>query len=121
MKSVKMSINGQEMSGFVMKHGSTVWVHVNGRTFTYESEKSRSQKNRQNLEDPSKIFAPMPGKIIKVFCKEGDKVTKNQTIVVMEAMKMEYALKAQTDGSIKTLKAQPGAQASLGDLLVELQ
>ncbi len=98
-----------------------MWAHVNGRTIVYEPEGAKSQKRKQLVEDPSKILAPMPGKIIKVLCKEGDKVSKDQTLVVMEAMKMEYSLKIHTAGTVKKLTAKAGAQAALGDLLVDVE
>jgi len=98
-----------------------LWAHINGRTLVYEPESSRAQKRKQLVDNPGKITAPMPGKIIKVLCAEGDKVVKDQTLVVMEAMKMEYALKAHAAGTVRKLLTKAGAQASLGDLLVDLQ
>ena len=49
------------------------------------------------------LKSPMPGKITVVFAKEGDKVTKGETILVMEAMKMEHKIIAPKDGVIKSL------------------
>lgn len=121
MKTVKLDIDGQLISAQIMRQGSTLWAHINGRTVAYEVDGAKSSKKKQAVEDPTKVFSPMPGKIIKVLCAENDKVVKNQTLVVMEAMKMEYSLKAQADGVIKKMRAVAGGQAALGDLLVELE
>lgn len=121
MKNVTFHIDGKDVSGIVLKQGGVLWAHINGRTLVYETENAKTQKKKQLIEDPGKIFAPMPGKIIKVLCKEGDKVNKDQTLVVMEAMKMEYSLKIHTDGTVKRLSAKAGAQAALGDLLVDVE
>eukprot|EP01089_Gocevia_fonbrunei_P022481 TRINITY_DN9108_c0_g1_i1.p1 TRINITY_DN9108_c0_g1~~TRINITY_DN9108_c0_g1_i1.p1 ORF type:complete len:120 (-),score=13.41 TRINITY_DN9108_c0_g1_i1:19-378(-) len=48
-------------------------------------------------------FAPMPGKIVSVLVKEGDKVKKGQPIVIMEAMKMEHTIKSPKDGVVATV------------------
>lgn len=121
MKPVTFNINGERLSGFVKKQGSVMWAHINGRTIIYEPEGGQLQKRKQLADEPGKIFSPMPGKIIKVLCHEGQKVLKDQTLVVMEAMKMEYALKIHVNGTVKKLKAIAGVQTFLGDLLVDVQ
>lgn len=121
MKTLRVDVGGQEFVAPCLKVGNTLWVHLNGRTIVYESEKSRSGKRQQQADDPHKIKSPMPGKIIKVLCKEGDSVKKDQTLVVMEAMKMEYALKSFIEGKVKKVSCGAGAQVSLGELLVELE
>ncbi len=120
MKPVVININGKDVQAFVMKDGNTLWAHLNGRTLVYEPESSKTGKKKQTFDDPTKIVAPMPGKIIKVLCQEGDLVKKDQTLVVMEAMKMEYSLKALANAQVKKLNAKAGSQASLGDVLVDL-
>ena len=51
-------------------------------------------------QNKNEITSPMPGKILEIKVKSGDKVSNNQTLIVMEAMKMELSLKATTDTSI---------------------
>ena len=67
------------------------------------------------------IKAPMPGKIIGVSVKPGDAVEKGQTIVVMEAMKMEHSLAAPRDGVVETVSAELNAQVPEGQILVALE
>ena len=99
----------------------TLWVHVNGKTFTLEPTQG-SRKNRKGSIGIGhhKVMAPMPGKITKVLVKEGQIVEKGQAVVVMEAMKMEYTLKADLAGPVEKVKVVVGAQVSLGDILVQL-
>jgi acetyl-CoA carboxylase biotin carboxylase subunit len=61
--------------------------------------------------------APMPGKIIKVLVKDGDVVTAGQSLLVMEAMKMEHTLTAPHDGTVSALRAEPGLQVDGGAVL----
>lgn len=98
-----------------------LWVHVNGKTFAIESAQA-TKRNRTGHVGAShnKVMAPMPGKVTKVLVKEGQVVTKGQAVVVMEAMKMEYTLKADMAGPIEKVRANAGTQVSLGDILVQI-
>ena len=53
------------------------------------------------------VNSPLPGVVLEVKVKDGDKVTKGQVIMVLEAMKMENAIEAPCDGTV-TIKAQKG-------------
>jgi biotin carboxyl carrier protein len=66
------------------------------------------------------IHAPMPGKITRVAIKKGETVSTGQTLLVMEAMKMEYTLEADIAGVISELNAETGAQVNLGATLVKI-
>jgi biotin carboxyl carrier protein len=67
----------------------------------------------------TRVRAQMPGKIIRVLVKAGDEVTKNQSLLVMEAMKMENEIRAAADGRVKSLNVQEGQAVESGaDLLV---
>lgn len=68
-----------------------------------------------------KVSAPMPGKAIDLRVQPGDEVTKDQTVAVMEAMKMEHSLKAPRDGVVKAVGASVGEQVAEGVMLVELE
>ncbi len=55
-----------------------------------------------------RIIAPMPGKVLEIRVAEGDTVSEGQTVAVMEAMKMELAIKAPLDGQVEAVSAAPG-------------
>jgi 3-methylcrotonyl-CoA carboxylase alpha subunit len=67
------------------------------------------------------IVAPMPGKVLEVLAKAGAPASKGEALVVLEAMKMEHALSAQTDTVIAEILVKPGAQVSEGDVLVRFE
>lgn len=54
------------------------------------------------------VKSPMPGKIAKVFVKEGDSVKRSQPVLTMEAMKMENEIRSPVDGMVKKLFVKPG-------------
>ena len=66
------------------------------------------------------VIAPMPGKVVAVAVKTGDAVTRGQTLVTLEAMKMEHALAAAFDGVVESLSVTAGDQVSEGAVLARL-
>lgn len=68
----------------------------------------------------SAIKAPIPGLVVKVLVEEGAEVEAGQTLVILEAMKMENELRAPRPGVIATIKAKPGNSVNQGDVLVTL-
>ncbi|WP_221832296.1 acetyl-CoA carboxylase biotin carboxyl carrier protein subunit [Paracrocinitomix mangrovi] len=66
------------------------------------------------------IKAPMPGKVLDVAVKAGDKVAKGDTILILEAMKMENVLKAENDCSIKKVNVVSSDNVEKNQVLVEL-
>ncbi len=63
----------------------------------------------------------MPGKIIAVDVAAGDKVTKGQKLLTLEAMKMEHSLTAPFDGIVAELNAAAGAQVQVEALLAKIE
>lgn len=64
------------------------------------------------------VASPMPGKIVKLLVNVGDSVQEGQTLLVMEAMKMQNELKTSTAGVVKTVHVQEGATVETGAALV---
>lgn len=111
---------GQKLSYVSEWIQGTLWVHVNGKIFSVESQVTKRNRKGNVGIAHNKVTAPMPGKVTKVFVKEGQVVEKGQPVVVMEAMKMEYTLKSEIGGPVEKVKAVVGAQVSLGDMLVQI-
>ncbi len=122
MKKIEMEINGQRIVGAVAKAGTTTWYSLNGEVWTVETEARTSRGGaKAGAVDPSVVKAPMPGKIVKVFVQLGAEVQAGDTLVVMEAMKMEYTLKASGAGSVEQILCEAGQQVTLGSVLVKLK
>lgn len=66
------------------------------------------------------IKAPMPGKVLEVIAGEGTAVTKGQGILILEAMKMENVLKAESDCTIKSVLVAKGENVDKNQVLIEL-
>ena len=66
------------------------------------------------------VAAPLAGNVVKVLVKPGQRVSEGESIVVLEAMKMETSVSAPADGAIVEVKVQAGDSCSVGDILVTL-
>jgi len=67
-----------------------------------------------------RLTAPMPGKVVSIAVKAGDKVSKGQPLAVMEAMKMEHTIAAPQDGVVDEVLYAPGDQVTEGAELLRL-
>lgn len=65
------------------------------------------------------IKAPMPGLIVDLKVADGDAVKAGDTLVILEAMKMENSIKSPGDGVVKTVKVKKGASVEKGQVLIE--
>ena len=81
---------------------------------------SRHQGTHHSAHDGD-ILSPMPGKIIAVEVAAGDRVTKGQKLLTLEAMKMEHTLVAPFDGTVAELSAVAGAQVQVEALLARIE
>ena len=87
-------------------------------------EKKLITKATSNLDEyfkEGKLIAPMPGKIVKITCNEGDRVKKGQDLVIFEAMKMENFFTSPIDGKISKLYVKTNDSVSAKQILLEIQ
>ena len=121
LQKLSLNLDGTLHEGYGSFHDGTYWFHLEGTTYTV-LQKSKSKRGKQSraLQNPGKIAAPMPGKIIKVIAGVGQDIKEHQVILVMEAMKMEYTLKARAAGVVSALKCAVGEQVQLGQVLATI-
>jgi biotin carboxyl carrier protein len=89
--------------------------------FKAEVADPRSWRGRKQgaaeVEGRQKIVAPMPGKVIRLLVKPGDKVEAGQGLLVVEAMKMQNEVKSPKTGTVEKLLAKEGQPVNSGDIL----
>jgi len=115
-RSVEATIasSGPAGSFAVDVDATTVSASLNGRRRWGRREDGASRSG------PQRVVAPMPGKVLRVLAKPGDRVTARQPLVVIEAMKMENELRAPADGRVVEVHAVEGQSVDAGALLVVL-
>lgn len=119
---LKIRINKRDEKVVAQILGNKLWCHLNGETFVFDVFENKKKIGAgASLQNNFEIISPMPGKITKILFSEGNSVEKGQAILVMEAMKMEYTLKAEANQKIKEIKVQLGQQVVLGEKLVTFE
>ena len=118
-----LEVEGEVRS--VVLSGSTHKAQVGwqGRSFAIGIRRTESNQTESNRTDPTAsgdLSAPMPGTVIEVKVTVGEQVSAGQVLVVLEAMKMEMAIRSPRDGSIRSISVTRGDPVVAGSMLVEL-
>ncbi len=108
------------ISADVYKSKDKVIVWIEDEEFIIEEEKEEGFTSDEGQAE-NVIKAPMPGVIKEIKFKEQDKVKKGDTVIILESMKVLHELKAQIDGTIKSISVKSGAQAGPSEILVEIE
>jgi biotin carboxyl carrier protein len=149
MKEFAFKLNGAEYKCAVeeIEAGKTK-VTVNGKVYEVETEAPASAAKpaakpapvapkpatpaaapkadtpKANSQEPTanglQVKSPLPGSVIKVLVAEGQAVKKGDTLLTLESMKMENAIMAEADGTVKQIAVTPGQNVMQDDLLIVL-
>ena len=114
---LKVEISGASHLAHVAKVGDDWWIHMDGRTHVVRMHESGSSEAESVQGGMS---APMPGTILEILVKQGQRVREGQTLLVMEAMKMEHRLQAPRAGEVSRLHYCVGDRVDMGTTLVEI-
>ena len=117
-----LTLGERHLEVVVATRGDDVFVHVDGEAYQlrYQHPLDRlAAAAGGSAEDH--IRAPMPGSIVAVSVKVGDAVTKGQTLLVMESMKMETTISAPRDGVIAAITYEKGQTFDRDALLLSLE
>ncbi len=145
MKKFKFNIQGNEYQVEIQNfEGDVAEIEVNGTLYTVEVEKKLQQSKTPKLvrsvvspstessastaktSNPSApkgaghIKSPLPGVILNILVREGDKVKVGDKLIILEAMKMENNINADKEGTIKSIKVRQGDSVLEGDVLIEI-
>lgn len=144
MKEFTFKINGAEYKCAVeeIEAGKTN-VTVNGKVYTVETEAAKpvekpvakpaapaapkAEAPKAEAPKPAaapaggvQVKSPLPGSVIKVLVSEGQAVKKGDTLLTLESMKMENAIMAEQDGTVKQIAVSSGQNVMQDDLLIVL-
>lgn len=96
------------------------WVHLHGQTAALTVPPKAGRRRKAANAHGETLTAAMPGVIRAVLVNVGDTVERGQTLVVLEAMKMEIKLAAPHTGTVTAVGAQAGQTVQRGQMLVAL-
>ena len=112
-------IDGKRVSAYISSDGAKRWVTVNGQTFVL-TKSSGTKRGGGKHDHTGELSAPMPGQVRAVNISEGEAVTKGQTLLVVEAMKMEIRIQAPRDGIVSSISVKVGQTVEREQILVEI-
>jgi 3-methylcrotonyl-CoA carboxylase alpha subunit len=110
----------EEIGGVATAHGDTMLVFSEGQAFAFSLPGAGGGAGAGAASDGT-LLSPMPGRVIAVDARQGDKVSKGQKLVTLEAMKMEHSLTAPFHGVVAEINAVEGGQVTEGTLLVRIE
>jgi biotin carboxyl carrier protein len=112
-------IDGERVTAYVSSDMAKRWVTVNGHTLMLTKTSGAKQGVRH--DHAGGLIAPMPGQVRSVSVSVGDVVKKSQTLLTMEAMKMEIRIQALKDGKVKSVFAAQGQTVEREQILIEME
>ena len=114
---VVVDIGGSRRIAHVARTGDSWWVHLDGRAHEL---KFHEKGSREDSSGEGSLNAPMPGTVLEVAVKEGQRVREGQHLMTLEAMKMEHKILAPKPGEITKVHFSEGDRVDMGSSLVEI-
>jgi len=118
----RVEVNGHAHLAYVAGSGADVWLHWNGQVFhrPFDDERTGRRPGRAAGGHQS-LSAPMPATVLKVHVAAGSVVHQGDTLVVLEAMKMELPIRSTGEAVVKAVHCREGELVQPGTVLVELE
>ncbi|MGB8908295.1 MAG: biotin carboxylase N-terminal domain-containing protein [Candidatus Cybelea sp.] len=111
------------ISGAVTYNRRYFNVHLDGRSWSFEFAAPPSADGvagSHGALEGAHVTAPMPGKIVKIAIRDGERVEEHALLIVLEAMKMEHRIEAPAEATVKAVHVKEGQIVAAGTPLVEL-
>jgi len=117
---LELLIDNQRVTAYVSFDGAKRWMTINGQTIVL-TKASGARRKSSGHDHASELAAPMPGLVRSVNVVEGEAVAKGQTLMVLEAMKMEIRIQTKSDGVVKKLFVKQGQIVEREQALIEIE
>jgi len=115
-----LTIGGRRMTVYGAAEGNRRYLHLNGQSYTLTVPDARA-KRRSSASAGNDLTAQMPGQVVDVLVAEGETVSAGQTLMLLEAMKMQIRVTAPRDGVVRRLLVAKGALVERGQRLLEIE
>lgn len=110
---------GHQHRVFAAAQGGVRWIFCDGEV--WELATVGGTRRRRHAGEHENLAAPMPATVVKIPVEEGQAVTKGETVLVLDAMKMEMPLRAAHDGTVVAIHCAEGELVQPGITLIEIE
>jgi acetyl-CoA/propionyl-CoA carboxylase biotin carboxyl carrier protein len=118
---VPVTVDGATRGYAVALDGDTLWLGRDGHAWAVREQAPLDADAKAAAGSGGPVVSPMPGTVTVVEVAEGQAVPAGQRLVVVEAMKMEHVLAAPVDGTVRDLRAKPGATVARNATLLVVE
>ncbi len=119
--SIGAVVNGELVSCGVCFAGDLLYIMSGGATIKYAAVATDVEHVAADIAGDGDVKAPMPGQIIAMHVVQGARVKRSQSLIVLEAMKMEHTLLAPLDGVVEQLTVKVGDRVEEGVTLIVIK
>jgi biotin carboxyl carrier protein len=116
----RVETDGRAEVVYVAGQPGSRWAFWNGHVFRQSIEAPASEQGQARRDTHQRLSAPMPATVLKVLAAPGAQVKKGDTLVILEAMKMELPLRATADAIVAAVRCREGELVQPDTVLVEL-
>lgn len=117
---LELFIDGKQVTAYVTTDNTKRWVTVNGKTLLLVKSSGVRPRGSAHYHAAGDLTAPMPGQVRAVNVSEGETIKRGQTLLLLEAMKMEIRVQAPQDGVVKRLFVRQGQSVERDQVLIEI-
>lgn len=116
-------LNKKNTKAYVADSDDSLFVYIDGHVIQLKrpgADNSNYAGAGGEFGVKDEVSTPMPGKVVKVLVKQGDKVSAGQSLVIVESMKMENEIKSPADGEVSAVNFKDGDLVEPGQPIIKL-
>lgn len=118
--ALTFTLDGQRRTAFVAAEGPRRWVAFDSQPLVFTVPQNETRRRRGKAAGHDSLEAQMPGLVRRVLAGVGERVERGQTLLVLEAMKMEIKVAAPHAGVVEAVAVQEGEAVQRGQRLIDL-
>jgi biotin carboxyl carrier protein len=121
---LSLLVNGKAFTVYFAEANGKKYISIGGEKFLVQEATAQSintsSHDASGIAEEPVAASPMPGKVVKILVKAGDKVERGQGLVIVEAMKMENEIKSPVNGTVEKINFAPGDLVDAAQPIIEI-
>jgi acetyl/propionyl-CoA carboxylase alpha subunit len=118
---ITLLLGGRPQTIYFATHEGKKWISLGGCTYVLEKPSAASKRRQSDAAAAGLVRAPMPAQVRALHVAEGEAVQKGDTLLLLEAMKMEIRIQAPREGTVKRLLVSLEQTVARDQVLLEME